>query len=181
MAGATHTYFRAEKREGVVFMGAGMLALTTAASLALSGKPFGLGMSIPLGAVGLIELAAGLVVFTRTDAQTARLDAQRAASPAAFRDAELPRMRRVNTEFAALAVTELVFILAGGALAGYGFVEHREVFQGVGLGLGIQGAVMLTLDMVAADRARTYTHALASFVPTPVGTELRWTVLGGTF
>src|SRR4051812_30402064 len=70
-----HSYFQGEKREGVAFMGVGAPAVLAAGALLAQDGELGRGLGAPLLAIGVIELIAGVVVYTRTDRQVARLDA----------------------------------------------------------------------------------------------------------
>jgi len=159
-----HSYFHGEKWEGPFFFGAGLAAAGAGTVLVTRKDEIARGAAYPLYAVGLVQLIVGAVVFLRTDAQVARLDRQLAAKPLEFKSKELTRIKRVNNEFIALAVIESLLV-AGGVTTAAVAATHDccRTLQGVGLGLAGQGAVMLALDLFAAQRAREYTDSLRRF------------------
>ncbi len=158
-----HTYFEGEKAEGIAFLGAGLAAFATGSALLGRRTAFARGVAWPVIIVGVIQTAAGIVVYSRTDAQVTRLDAQMATDPAGLRKAEVARMRRVSTEFVLLKWTELGLAATGVGLATLGIAKESETLKGVGIGLFIQSTAMLVLDLFAAERATRYLDALEKF------------------
>jgi hypothetical protein len=163
MQGELHHYFEGEKAEGIPFLSAGLAAFATGGVLFSRRTDFARGAAWPIVIVGVIEAGAGIVVYSRTDAQVARLDAQMASDPAALRRAELARMERVNREFEILKWTELALAAGGVGVTTYGIVKEDDTWKGVGIGLAAQATVMLVLDLFAAARADRYTDALDRF------------------
>jgi hypothetical protein len=158
-----HHYFGGEKREGIAFMSVGAPAIVLGGALLAQDNEIGRGVAYPLLAIGVIELLAGVIVYTRTDRQVARLDAEFAKNPQAMRDAELKRMRRVNREFVFLKWLESSLMLSGVALAAVGAGTGHQQVLGAGLGLSLQSVAMLTFDGFAALRALPYTRSLERF------------------
>jgi hypothetical protein len=158
-----HVHFEGEKAEGVPFMSAGLVAFAVGSFLFSRRTAIARGAAWPIVIVGVIETAAGLVVYSRTDAQVARLDAQMASDPGGLKKSELARMKRVNLEFVLLKWTELALAVAGVGLTTYGIIRDDDTFKGAGIGLAAQATVMLVLDLFAADRAARYTDALDRF------------------
>lgn len=154
-------YFRAEKAESLLFLGVGVVALAAGAWLLLSLRAaLAVGLAVPLLLIGLIQVAAGGTVYLRTDRQAAALQAQYAASPAAFAQAEAPRMAQVNRAFDVYKLVEVGFILVGTGLIF--FCQQRDFWLGLGLGMLGQGAVMLGADVFAERRADLYTAFVAA-------------------
>ncbi len=160
-----HLYFEGEVREASVFAGAGMAAAAVA-SVLLEHPGVGRGAAYPLIGVGIIQIAAGLVLHLRTDAQVAKLDALLASDPAALRAAELRRMERVVVQFLVLEVVELALAAGGAGMAIAGAALDEELLTGIGVGLGIQALVMFGLDWLAHRRASRYLASLRRFEPT---------------
>lgn len=158
-----HTYFAGEKRECLAFGGAGLAAVGLGSGLMSTQSGLARGAAYPLLGVALIELVAGVVLFGRTDAQVTHLDAQLTHAPAAFRTAELTRMRRVNAQFRALAAIEGVLMLAGVGLVAVGGIVKEDTATGVGVGLAVQAATLFMLDTFAHDRAISYEEHLRRF------------------
>ncbi len=159
------TYFAGEKREGVAFMAIGAPALAAGAGLLAVNDDLARGAAYPLLSIGLIQLGAGIVVYTRTDRQVAGLLHTLAADPRRLREEELARMTRVNSNFRLLEAIETVLLLSGAAMAATGGVMGQRSVEGVGLGLLGQSAAMLVFDGLAARRATRYTEALTRFSP----------------
>ena len=161
-----HDYFGGETAEAWVFLGVGALALGGAAyGFGFSDDPYLEGAGWPVGIVGLIQVAAGLVLLARTPGQVGDLDAQLDTDPAGYRTDELTRMETVNDQFDLLAIVEVGLIAAGAGLATWGFLDDEPFAAGLGVGLAAQAAIMLVLDLVAAARADTYTSAIEAFRP----------------
>src|SRR5258706_1396598 len=109
-------YFAAEKTEGVVFLCCGLAALAAAVVLRWSASDYR-GMAWPLGAVALIQVAAFVVLWARTDGQVARLLAQLGAAPAEFRAVQGARMAKGIAGFHLYAAVEIALLPAAVAVA----------------------------------------------------------------
>lgn len=153
MHAAVITYFSAEKRESLLFLAAGVLALLAALFLVRTGSPLR-GMAWPLSAVALIQLVVGGTVYARTDAQVLGLHRQLQQDPRAYTAAELARMRTVRRSFALYKTIEIVLLVAG--LTGIFLFRDRETWYAVALGLALQAALMLAFDLAAERRADVY-------------------------
>jgi hypothetical protein len=158
MQGALVRYFAAEKQESLLFVAAGAVALLAAALLLRGGGPYR-AMAWPLLAVAVIQLAVGGSVFLRTESQVATLEARLAADPTGFRTEETQRMRRVMAGFRLYKAVEIALLAAGIALA-LAF-PRREGPYAAGIGLVVQAALMLVLDLFAEKRGRDYLEAVA--------------------
>ncbi|GAA4351211.1 hypothetical protein GCM10023185_09690 [Hymenobacter saemangeumensis] len=153
-------YFRAEKAESLVFVGAGVVAVTLAAWLLLGQRTaLSTGLAIPLLLIGLTQLTVGGSVYLRTDRQQAELEAVYARAPAQFAAQEMPRMQQVNASFDLYKLVEIAFILIGTGLI-Y-FRQQHDFWLGLGLGMLLQGTVMLAADIFAERRADVYTAFVA--------------------
>jgi hypothetical protein len=162
-----HDYFSGETSEAWVFLGTGLLAggIATYGFTRDDDQAALQGAAWPLAVVGVIQIAAGLVLFARTPGQVDDLDAQLDRDGAAFRTDELTRMETVNDQFDLLAITEIALIVAGAGVATYGFLDDEPFWAGVGAGIAIQAGAMLILDLLAAARADRYTASLEAFTP----------------
>jgi len=156
-------YFHGEKTEGYVFLGAGLAAGGSSVFLYTRDDEVARGAAYPVAAVGVIDLAAGVVLLVRTDRQIRERREQIASEPKRFHDDESKRMDRVATEFTWLKWTEIGLIATGLGLFTYGALEKKRSVEGVGIGLAAQSAVMLTLDLFAAARADRYRDDLSTF------------------
>ena len=120
------------------------------------------GAAFPLAIVGIVQLAAGIVLLARTDAQVADRDARLDRGKRPFLDLEAPRIERVRTEFGALAVTELALLVAGLGLSTFGAARRDHRLTGIGGGLALQSAVMFTFDAHASARADAYAAEISA-------------------
>ncbi|MCO5123435.1 MAG: hypothetical protein M9915_06800 [Rhizobacter sp.] len=152
-------YFADERTESLVFMAFGLVAVLLAAlTLWRVRDPLFRGMAVPVLVVGLIQLGVGYVIHARTDAQVAALSAQLQNEPAAFKAQELARMKTVRTSFAVYKGIEGTFIIVGLGLAL--MRNARRFWRGFGLGMLLQGALMLPADLIAEDRAAEYVRQI---------------------
>ena len=159
MTTAMDTYFQAEQAESVLFAVFGVLAIGVSAYLLWRyGDLMSKGLAIPLMLVGLIQLTVGTTVYVRTPSQVAALKTQYAQDQSAFRAGEIPRMKTVMDNFSTYKIIEVAFILIGLALTL--FVSH-PFWLGIGMGMLVQGALMLPADITAMQRGAIYQAAVA--------------------
>lgn len=151
-------YFAAEKQESLLFMLVGVVAVAASAWLLVTGSHYK-GMAYPLIAVAAIQMVVGSTVYFRTDNQVAALQAQYQQTPAMFKAEETKRMDVVVKNFKVYKWIEIA-LLAAGLLLVFIFRGH-ELWHAVGLGLGIQSALMLAADLVAEHRADEYLKFVA--------------------
>jgi len=164
-----HTYFDGETSEAYFWLGVGTLAVgSSTLALTLSDADSLHGAAWPVLAIGVIQAAAGIVLFARTPGQVHDLDAQLDRDAAGFRHDELERIEGVNTEFDVLLWVEAGLCAAGAGLGFYGLARDDRDFDfwtGLGFGLAVQAAVMAIFDGLAAIRADRYTESLHDFTP----------------
>jgi hypothetical protein len=159
MLDALDTYFAAEQAESLLFLGFGLFAWLAAGLIVWRWRdPLLTGLALPLVFVGLIQIGVGASVYVRTAGQVAALKAQYQSAPATFKSEELARMQAVRSSFATYKVIEMAFIGIGLALAVPR--KMRRFWRGVGLGMMLQGALMLPADLAAEARADAYIHSL---------------------
>jgi hypothetical protein len=154
-------YFSGEKRESLLFLAAGVLAIVASLFLVRAASPLR-GMAYPLSAIALIQLVVGGTVFARTDGQTRALHAQLQRDPRGYAAAELPRMDKVRRSFQIYKVIEIVLLAAG--VAGMFLLRERETLYAVALGLALQAALMLVFDLAAERRADIYVNEIRTLV-----------------
>jgi hypothetical protein len=180
---AMHDYFAGEKRSGWLWGSVGLLAVGTGSALLVQKTDLTRGMAYPIITVGAIQTLAGVVLLVSTDSRVAKLDDRLAhESSAVIRDEELARIKRTNTTFLVLEIVEAALIAGGATLAIVSHQKGSDVWKGVGIGLAIQGALMLGLDGLASSRAHRYESRLEglSIGVTPGPTSSMMT-FGGRF
>ena len=152
-------YFSAEKQESLLFIAVGLLAIGIAVCLWVSGHRLR-SMAFPLIGVALIQIVVGATVYLRTDGQLAQLTQQISSAAQATRQTELTRMQVVMKNFTVYKTIEIV--LLGVGIAFIAFLQRLDWATGVGAGLVLQSAFMLTLDMFAQARGQDYVKALGA-------------------
>lgn len=153
------TYFTAEKNESLLFILMGIAAIAFSAfALAKWSEPFYKGLAIPLILIGIIQIVVGGSVYFRTDKQIADLEKRYQTSITDFKTQETPRMDMVMMNFSLYKKVEIAFVLIGIALIV--FINSRDFWVGIGVGMLIQGAVMLTLDIFAERRGTVYIEVI---------------------
>jgi hypothetical protein len=175
-------YFDGERGLGLAGMIAGGASIGGAAVLYFQDDKVLEGAAYPLAGFGLLELAAGSVIFFRTPGQLDDLESDLERDPVRFRKDELRRMKGVNDQFDILTIVWVVGIAAGLGTATYGFLDDSDRAKGIGAGVVLESALLLTGDLIAASNARDYTDALERFQPATTGSSSATLVrLGGTF
>ena len=153
MHGVMLRYFAAEKLESWLFVFAGIAAITVSIFLWRAESVFR-GMAFPLVVIGLIQIAVGGSILYRTTPQVAALSAQLAKAPADYKTAEVPRMEAVMRSFQIYKLVEIAFIVAGIILT-YA-LRRNDWAYAIGVGLIIQGSLMLVFDLFAEHRGHEY-------------------------
>lgn len=151
-------YFVGEKQESILFILAALVAMGLAIWLWTNGHRLRF-MALPLVVVALMQLVVGVTIFTRTDAQVAKLSTQLASSPTEFKQAETERMQTVMANFKLYRTVDLLLLLLGACLIA--FLSKWDAATGIGIGLVVQAGFTLALDLFAEARGVDYLRALA--------------------
>jgi hypothetical protein len=150
-------YFTAEKHESLLFLAVGMAALVASWLIWRHAARYK-GMIGPLAAIAAIQIVVGGTVFLRTDVQVAELQRKRVVAPAAFKAEEGRRMTAVMRSFGLYMAIEAALLVVGIGLAAG--LRRRPRWHAFGLGLALQAAVMLVLDLFAENRGQHYLDAV---------------------
>jgi predicted membrane channel-forming protein YqfA (hemolysin III family) len=156
-------YFNAEKAESLLFIGFGIVAILLSIYLIFFLKDnFWKGLAIPLIVFSLVQLVIGTTIYIRSPKDSLLVENLIKLEPEKIQTEEIPRMEIVVQNFVYYRYFEIALILVGivlmYSLSGYGF------WKGVGLGLFIQCAVLLSLDFFAEKRGATYLTHLKELV-----------------
>jgi hypothetical protein len=154
-------YFGPEQAEGYLFVAIGVAAIAFAAwSVWSFDDAIWKGLAIGLVLVGLIQIVVGTTVNLRAPAQIASVQSglERSETRAATIKTELARMAVVDKNFAYYRWLELAFVVMGLALLLT--MRSHSFWLGLGIGLFLQGAIMLSMDQFAERRATRYISAL---------------------
>ena len=152
-------YFVAEKQESVIFIVVGLLAIGFSLWLWMNGHRLK-SMAYPLVAIALMQIVVGGTVYLRTDSQVSTLSAQLQVNRAALKAEETARMETVMKNFSIYKSIEMLLLIMGvGMIA---FFQRHDVVAGIGVGLVLQAAFTLTLDIFAETRGADYLSAVQS-------------------
>jgi Mg2+/citrate symporter len=161
-------YFMAEKQESLFFLVFGISAIFLALYFLLLHK--GLlqkGLAVPLMAIGLLQSVVGFTVYTGSDRQRIDNVYNYDMNPSRLQTVELVRMKKVNKNFVLYRWIEIFCVLAALMLIFLNMQTGGNRFLlGVGIGLAIQAAIMLTADLIAESRARVYTKGIEDYFKT---------------
>jgi hypothetical protein len=153
------SYFAAEKQESLIFIAVGLLAIGISVWLWMNGHRLK-SMAYPLVVIALMQIAVGASVYLRTDTQLSTLSVQLKADPATMKAEETTRMQTVMKNFSIYKAVEMVLLIVGvGMIA---FLQRYDMAAGIGVGLVLQAAFTLTLDIFAEARGADYLSAIGS-------------------
>ena len=146
-------YFLAEKQESLIFLAVGLLPTGIGVWLWMNGHRLK-SMAYPLVAIALLQMVVGATVYLRTDTQLATLSAQLQANPAAFKAEETTRMQTVMKNFSVYKAVEMLLLGIGVGMVA--LWQRHDLVAGIGIGLVLQAAFTLTLDIFAEARGSDY-------------------------
>lgn len=153
------TYFTAEKNESLIFILFGVLTIGFSVyALVKWGDSFYQGFAIPAILIGIIQIVVGSTVYFRTDQQIIQVETLYQQDQAAFKNAEVPRMNTVMKNFSIYKMVEVAFVVIGLLLIF--LAPSKEFWLGIGVGMLLQGAFMLTADIFAERRGTEYIQAI---------------------
>ena len=157
MINSMSSYFVAEKQESMIFVAVGLLAIGLSVWLWMNGHRLKF-MAYPLVVIALMQLVVGGTVYLRTDSQVSTLIAQIHLNPAALKAEETLRMQTVMKNFSIYKAIEMLLLVFGvGMIA---FMQRNDMAAGIGVGLVLQAAFTLTLDIFAEARGADYLSAI---------------------
>lgn len=155
------TYFTEEKIESFFFIVIGLISIILSLIFWFVIKySFYNGLAYPLLIVGIIQLVVGTTVYIRSPKDIVRVEQIIKNEPSKIKTKELPRMEMVMKNFEIYKTIEIGLLVIGLALLILFFKSSQTFWKGVGLGLLIQAALMLILDLLAEDRASKFIDEL---------------------
>lgn len=158
------TYFTEEKIESLFFIILGIISVSLSFVFLLIIKySFYKGFAYPLLIIGFIQLMVGGIIYVRSPKDINRVNSIVIETPEKITTEELPRMKNVMKSFELYKWVELILIISGLLLFIVFFTSNLRFWKGFGLSLCIQAAIMLALDLIAANRATVYIEELLKF------------------
>jgi hypothetical protein len=159
MINTMSSYFSAEKQESLIFMAVGLLAIGISVWLWMNGHRLK-SMAYPLVIIAFLQIVVGGSVYLRTDTQLSTLSAQLQANPAALKAEETTRMQTVMNNFSIYKAVEMLLLIVGVGVIATG--QRHDMAAGIGVGMVLQAAFTLTLDVFAEARGAEYLSAIQS-------------------
>jgi hypothetical protein len=153
MLNALNNYFVAEKQESVIFIVVGLLAIGFSVWLWMNGHRLK-SMAYPLVVIAMMQIVVGSTIYLRTDSQVSTLSTQLQVNPAALKADETARMETVMKNFSIYKAIEMLMLIMGVVMIA--FFQRHDVAAGIGVGLVLQAAFTLTLDIFAETRGADY-------------------------
>ena len=163
MRGQLHEYFAGEKNEGYAFLGVGTASTALGLGLALSDSDRSRGASVPLLAVGLVQLGAGAYLMSATGRQDRERATLLTYAPGEYAAQESARMEQVNRRFRLYKKIEVGMLGAGAVMGVAGGASKTDALAGAGLSLFVQSLIMLAFDSLAEQRGLLYQRRIADF------------------
>jgi uncharacterized membrane protein len=155
-------YFTQEKTESIFFVLIGLVAISFALiNLCIIKYSFYKGLAYPMLVIGLIQLGVGTTIYIRSPKDIIRVEHIVKMETQKIQTEEIPRMEAVITNFIFYKWIEIVILISGILLFFYCKKSSYVFWKGIGLGLIIQATLMLSLDIIAEKRAKTYLKQLA--------------------
>jgi hypothetical protein len=105
-----------------------------------------------------MQMVVGSTIFFRTDSQVSALSTQLQQNPTAMRVEESARMETVMKNFSIYKAIEMMLLITGVGIII--FLQQKDMAAGIGVGLILQTAITLTLDIFAEARGADYMSAL---------------------
>ena len=152
-----NSYFSAEKQESIIFMTVGLVAIALSIWIWMNDHRLK-SMVYPLVFIGLMQLVVGCTVYLRTDSQVSTLTAQLQQNPESFQRDETSRMQTIMKNFSIYKMIEMLLVITGFAMIT--FWQRNDITAGIGIGLILQAAITLVLDIFAETRGADYLVAL---------------------
>ena len=148
-------YFNAEKAESLLFIAVGLIAIFVSIYfLTVVKKSYNTGMSIPLITVALIQLFAGTTVYFRSSKDITHVENIVSVDKSRILSEEIPRMKTIMNNFRIYRTIEIILMTIGLIL--FFVFRSNDFIKGIGFGLFLQAALMLTLDYYAEKRGVDY-------------------------
>jgi len=159
-------YFLEEKQLGLLFIIIGSVAVVLAIIFYFFMKaPFYKGAAVSLLLMGLVQLVLGFTVYNRSDEDRARNVYAYDMNPGQLKNEELPRIKKVLSNFTIIKWVEMALLVTGLVLILYYRSNAEKTFwYGLALALTVQVLILFIGDASAERRAKLYTTGLETFV-----------------
>lgn len=154
-------YFNVEQLGALMIFIIGLVAFSGAYYfLFLANYPdFYQGMAWPLLVVAVIQITVGVFIYFRTPHDIKRVETFYHDQPEKLITDELPRMKKVLKSFVFYVRLQVLLCIVGVVMIIFTHATSN-LLMGIGVGLLVQGGIMLMFDYLAERRAGEYTRQL---------------------
>ncbi len=150
-------YFSGEKMQCLVGIAISAVSIALALYFLLQLKTdLYKGVAWPFLIISVLLLSICVGVVWRTAGDIERVSNYVQNEPEKIKTDEIPRMENVMRNFKVIKVVELSLLAVGIFLAMFGASKGAMQLTGIGIGLGIQSAIMYGFDYFAHKRADVY-------------------------
>ncbi len=160
-----HAYFNVEQLGALMIFVIGLIAFAGAGYFLFfsSYSDFYKGMSWPLLIVSVIQIGIGAYIYWRTPQDIQRVEFYFNEHPDKLITDELPRMQKVLKSFVYYVRLQVTLCVVGVLMIIF-TQSKSNLLMGIGVGLLVQGGVMLMFDYLAERRAGEYTRQLEQVI-----------------
>ncbi len=171
-------YYASEKETALNCVAIGTLSSVAGVVLVTRSNDFSRGFGWSVLSIGAFEAVGAAFYVFQVDSHRDRYSATLARDPAAFKHDEGAHIHGTTSRFVAYRFGELSLAVAGAAVATYGVLSGRAVWQGTGLGIAAEALTFYTLDSFGESRALEYEDRVRHFQPAVGvgGGERPWTI-----
>lgn len=155
-------YFGKEKISSVLFVASGVIGIAFSIYCwFVRRNRFLSGMAWPIMLFSIVQLGVGVAIFIRTAEDIERVKNMKVLEPERLLTEEMPRIEKVINNFEVYRYLELAMIVIGLLMI---TTKKDSRLRGIGLGLVVEGSILLLADGVAAERAILYFENLQNTV-----------------
>lgn len=158
-------YYRAEKRTGYLLGGLGLSLAAGGAVLLTRDSELERGLAWSMAGFSAVGLIVGALYAWQNTSELSRYDTLLNEDPSGFRRQELAHIQSRRSSYSVVRGLEVGLATGGVALAAYGVLSEREIWQGAGIGVAAQALVYFFIDSLAHRRATKYQGSVRAFVP----------------
>lgn len=151
-------YFEGEKIQSISFIVVGTIGIVFCIYCwFVNRKKFWRALAWPVIIFSIIQVNVGILIHYRTPDDIERVKNMKVLEPTRIITEEIPRMEKVISQFNIYYYLELAMVIAGLVIL---TTKRQAYLRGIGLGLLIEGAVLLLADGIAGERALEYFEQL---------------------
>ncbi len=159
------SYYGGEKTAAWVVLGIGTTAAAGGGYLVTRDSDFARGLGWPLLTMGALEAVGAVFYVFQVNSEIDHYEGLLTDDPAAYKREELDHMHGTTSRFVIYRATELALTLGGAGVATYGFIADKDLWKGIGIGVGAMALPFFVIDTLNQSRAKHYRDRVQQFEP----------------